>query len=86
LVAQLERQSGFKVTCQARQRSLDVAGVEPAVIVEHSHRVNDDITRQLREADARLQRARLIVAPIGATYESTACDGREDVTLFLGEA
>jgi hypothetical protein len=53
--------------------------------VEHSQRVNDRFTYRLRNAEKKLENARLIFAPVGTTYENNACSGGEDYTVILGE-
>jgi hypothetical protein len=78
VVATLE-DAGFKVDCkQQRARGR-------TQIVEHSPRVSDKYTQQVRSANALLNQARLVFAPVGTTYESMVCNPGDDYTLVLGD-
>jgi LCP family protein required for cell wall assembly len=72
------KQKGFNVVCKDSQRRTSTQ------IIEHTARVTDETTGNLRTLDPRLANARLIFAPVGTTFENNACSVSEDYTLILG--
>lgn len=78
LVEALESKD-FKVTCQSTQKHASTQ------IIEHTSRVSDRFTQHLRNTNRSLDKARLIFAPVGTTFESNTCSGGEDYTIILGE-
>ncbi len=77
LIQKLEGQQ-FEVVCKDSQRRTSTQ------IIEHTSRVTDNLTDAVRKSDPRLEKARLIFAPVGTTFESNACSVGEDYTLILG--
>jgi LCP family protein required for cell wall assembly len=79
IVSSLEQQGGFTVSCQSTQSHLTTQ------IVEHSQRVSDQQTQNLRSSYRGLGNARLIFAPVGTTFENNSCSASEDYTVMLGD-
>ncbi len=79
LVESIEIQSDFKVICKTTKENRSTQ------IVEHTRRVNDRSTDELRGVDRRLKKARLIFAPVGTTFEMNACSSIEDYTVIIGD-
>jgi LCP family protein required for cell wall assembly len=77
LVKNIE-QKNFEVVCKSAQRRSSTQ------IIEHTSRVTDALTENLRGIDPRMGNARLIFAPVGTTFENNACSVGEDYTLILG--
>lgn len=71
-------QAGFDVVCRQTYRRGSTQ------IIEHTNRVTSDLTRKLESTSAAFDRARLVFAPIGSTYETTTCSSGEDYTVILG--
>lgn len=69
---------GFQVVCKSPQKRTSTQ------IIEHTGRVTNKLTNQIRGIDPRLGGARLIFAPVGTTFENVACSASEDYTLVLG--
>lgn len=72
------KEHNFQVVCRSAQHRGSTS------IIEHTDRVNDDHTEELRRLDKRLSNARLIFAPAGTTFESNVCSSVEDYTLVFG--
>jgi LCP family protein required for cell wall assembly len=68
----------FQVVCRSAQRRTSTR------IIEHTSRVNDDRTEELRRLDKRLSNARLIFSPAGTTFENNVCSSAEDYTVVFG--
>lgn len=76
-VARMEK-AGFNVVCRQTHRRGSTQ------IIEHTNRVTSDLTRTLESTSKVFDRARLVFAPIGSTYETTTCSSGEDYTVILG--
>ncbi len=79
LIDSIESDLRFKVVCQTTRENRSTQ------IVEHTRRVNDGSTNQLRKAHRRFKKARLIFAPVGTTFEMNACSSIEDYTIIIGD-